>query len=159
MCIRDRISGEPGFYVVRIRELIRQTGINLVEEYLPRGADGVSRIGEIAVRPGLASAEEFSVLVHEAAHEIMHSRERRKETTKLVRETEAEAVAFVVSRAIGLETSTASSDYIQLYDGSRETLQDSLREIRSCAVFILDGLLTEDQPADNNPADSVRNDQ
>jgi Zn-dependent peptidase ImmA (M78 family) len=38
--------------------------------------------------------EEFSTLVHEIAHEMLHRGERRTLTTKQVRETEAEAVAF-----------------------------------------------------------------
>jgi uncharacterized membrane protein len=36
-------------------------------------------------------------------------------TTQTVRETEAEAVAFIVGQAVGLEMGTASSDYIRSY--------------------------------------------
>jgi len=43
---------------------------------------------------------------------MLHRSERGTLTTKTVRETEAEAVAFVVCNAIGLETGTASSDYV-----------------------------------------------
>jgi hypothetical protein len=46
------------------------------------------------------------------AHEMLHRGDRRTLTTKQVRETEAEAVAFVVCQAIGLETGTASADYV-----------------------------------------------
>jgi hypothetical protein len=35
-------------------------------------------------------------------------------TTKQVRETEAEAVAFVVCQSVGLQNGTASQDYVQL---------------------------------------------
>ncbi|OJV39977.1 MAG: hypothetical protein BGO25_09265 [Acidobacteriales bacterium 59-55] len=45
------------------------------------------------------------------------AREVRTVTTKTVRETEAEAVAFVVGKAVGLVTGTASADYIHLYHG------------------------------------------
>jgi hypothetical protein len=38
----------------------------------------------------------------------------RRPATKVVRETEAEAIAFVISKAVGLETGSASADYIQL---------------------------------------------
>jgi len=54
--------------------------------------------------PGQTSAEEFSTLVHELAHEMLHKAERRTATTKTVRETEAEAVAFVVGKTIGFRT-------------------------------------------------------
>ena len=40
--------------------------------------------------------------MHETAHEMLHKAERRTATTKTVRETEAEAVAFVVGKAVGL---------------------------------------------------------
>lgn len=141
------VVGEPGHYVERIRSLIADLGINLVEERLSGGVEGVSRLGEIAIRPGLPPAETFRVLVHETAHELLHSRQRRKEASKRVKETEAEAVAHVVSRAIGLDVGTTSSDYIQLYDGSQETLQASLQEVRGCAARILDELLDENTMA------------
>jgi hypothetical protein len=59
---------------------------------------GMSYGGKIALLPGQSSAEEFSTLVHELAHEMLHRAERRTATTKTVRETEAEAVAFVVGK-------------------------------------------------------------
>jgi hypothetical protein len=39
------------------------------------------------------------------------------------RETEAEAVAFIVSTAIGIRPSVDTTEYIQLYDGSADTLR------------------------------------
>jgi hypothetical protein len=64
-----------------------------------------------------------------------------RETTKCVRETEAEAVAFVVTHAVGLDTNTAAADYIQLYQGDKATLIESLSFIQSTAAEILDFLL------------------
>jgi hypothetical protein len=43
---------------------------------------------------------------------MLHKSDRRTTTTKTVKETEAEAIAFVVSKAAGLETGTASADYV-----------------------------------------------
>jgi hypothetical protein len=63
-----------------------------------------------------------STLTHEIAHEMLHRGDRRALTIKQVRETEAEAVAFVVCQAVGLETGTASADYIQRQCLSRCTL-------------------------------------
>jgi Zn-dependent peptidase ImmA (M78 family) len=90
--------------------------------------------------PDLPPAEEFAVLAHELAHELLHRGERRKETSKTIRETEAEAVAFVVCQAVGLETTTRSSDYIQLYSGTKDTLAESLEHIQKTAAAILAGL-------------------
>jgi hypothetical protein len=60
--------------------------------------------------PGQTPADEFSTLNHELAHELLHRGECRSATSKRIRETKAEATAFVVASAIGLETGSASSD-------------------------------------------------
>jgi len=62
--------------------------------------------------------------------------ERRAETTKRVRETEAEAVAFVVCEAIGL-TASNSVDYIHLYSGDKDTLTESLEHVQRASSEIL----------------------
>ncbi len=43
---------------------------------------------------------------------MLHRGDRRTLTTKKVRETEAEAVAFVVCNAVGLHNGTSSQDYV-----------------------------------------------
>ncbi len=91
----------------------------------------------IVIVPDLSPAEEFHVLTHELAHSRLHFTARRAETTKCIRETEAEAVAFVVSQSIGLETQSASSDYMNLYNGDSETLARSLGHIQQVSTEIL----------------------
>jgi len=73
----------------------------------------------------------------------MHRSERRTSTTKTVRETEAEAVAFIVCHAIGLEMGTTSSDYIQLYAGDASLLAESLELIQSTSAMILGAIQPE----------------
>jgi hypothetical protein len=65
----------------------------------------------------MAPAEEFHVLTHELAHSRLHFSARRADTTKCIRETEAEAVAFVVGQAIGLQTNSASWEYVKMCNG------------------------------------------
>ena len=59
---------------------------------------------------------------------------------KTVRETEAEAVAYVVCRSFGLDCSTRSSDYIQMYDGNEGTLIASLERIQKTAARMIESL-------------------
>jgi hypothetical protein len=80
------------------------------------------------------------VLTHEAAHSRLHFSARRTETTKCIRETEAEAVAFVVGQAIGLRTNSASYDYVKLYNGDKDTLAQSLQHIQHVSTEILSGI-------------------
>jgi hypothetical protein len=75
---------------------------------------------------------------------LLHRGERRTQTSHTVRETEAEAVAFVVSSAIGLDVNTASADYIQLYAGDKATLAESLAFVQQTAEEILNAI----QPAE-----------
>jgi hypothetical protein len=71
---------------------------------------------------------------------MMHKAERRTATTKTVRETEAEAVVFVVGKAIGLVTGSASADYINLYHGNASLLAESLEVVQQTANVILAAL-------------------
>lgn len=134
------IHGDPGQLMTRLEDLIRRSGITITDATLPMGAEGVSMQGEIQIATGLDSAERFAVLVHELAHEWMHTAEDRRRSAKTVNETEAEAVAYVVCRALGLDCSTRSSDYIQLYRGNDQTLTDSLGRIQQTAAKIIQSL-------------------
>ena len=79
---------------------------------------------------------EFTTLVHEYAHELLHRADDRPASHD-TRELEAEAVAFVVGGAVGLDTAVASRDYISLYRGDREALAGSLDRIQRAASVIL----------------------
>ena len=57
-----------------------------------------------------------------------------------MRETEAEAVAFVVGKAVGLVTGSASADYIHLYHGNASLLAESLEVIQQTSAVILAAL-------------------
>jgi hypothetical protein len=92
----ERVSGSAGEYRDRLVDFVIAQGIALEFKESIAPALGMSYGGKIALLPGQSSAEEFSTLVHELAHEMLHKAERRTATTKTVRETEAEAVAFVV---------------------------------------------------------------
>ena len=133
-------KGEPGEHLARLEAHIQKLGIRL--QRLPAwvGAEGASAGGEIAIRSDLAPAQRLSVLVHELAHELLHQgRNEQKAATHAVVETEAEAVAYVVVQALGLDSATAASDYIQLHGGDRATLAASLRRIQQTARRILEG--------------------
>ena len=80
---------------------------------------------------------------------MLHKAERRTTTTKVVKETEAEAIAFVIGKAVGLETGSASADYIHLYHGNASLLAESLEVIQQTSAIILAALQppTEEQAA------------
>ena len=134
------ISGDVGGNRDRLIAFVERQGIELVFTEHIAPALGMSYGGRIAILPGQSKAEEFSTLVHELAHEMLHKAERRTATTKTVRETEAEAIAFVIGKAVGLETGSASADYIQLYHGNASLLAESLEVIQQTSAVILAAL-------------------
>jgi antirestriction protein ArdC len=138
-------SGEPGELVSRLEQIIRSRGVLLTYGPLPGGTLGVSSEGTIVVRAGLPPAETFSILCHELAHDILHQGQgkRKHEASKTVRETEAEAVAFSVCSAFGIDSRRKSADYIGLYRGAPETLAESLDLIQKTAAKIISALTLE----------------
>lgn len=149
------VAGDPGVHLARLKDFIADSGITL--EYSDRtgGAEGMSMGGSIVLKAGLKPAEELSVLAHEAAHELLHRNEEARATGRTIRETEAEAVAFVVCQAVGLETNTAAADYIRLYRGDKETLLASLERIQRTAATIIHGVLDGERRADDATADAI----
>lgn len=137
------VNGDPREHRERLARFITGQGIALEHSADIAHARGMSEGGKITLLPGQSLAEEFATLAHELAHEMMHRDERRNSTSKRSRETEAEAVAFVVCHAIGLETGSASQDYIQLYEGDAKLLTASLEHIQKAASQILNAIGAE----------------
>ena len=134
------ITGEVGEHRERLIDFLDSQNIALeyTENIAP--ALGASYGGKIVLLPGQSKAETFATLVHELGHEMLHRADRRTATTKVVRETEAESIAFIVGKAIGLQTGTASADYIQLYHGNAALLAESLEVIQRTSAVILAAL-------------------
>jgi hypothetical protein len=141
-----KTTGDPKDYTDKLKAVAAKRGITIEYDEAIAPALGVSSGGKIQLKPGLGAAEEFSTLAHELAHEMLHRDQDARALTKVVRETQAEAVAYVVSRGIGLETNSAATDYIQLYNGDKATLAKSLSAIQETSAKILDELLPEDRP-------------
>ena len=134
------VYGDVGENHDRLVSFIERQGVELVFTEKIAPALGMSYGGRIAILPGQSKAETFATLLHELAHEMLHKAERRTTTTKVVRETEAEAIAFVVGKAVGLEVGTASADYIALYHGNASLLIESLEVIQQTSAVILAAL-------------------
>ncbi len=135
-----RVSGSVGENRERLIDFIAVQDIELEFKETIAPALGMSSGGRIAVLPGQGAAEEFSTLVHELAHEMLHKAERRTATTKIVREAEAEAIAFVVGSSIGLDVGHALPDYIHLYHGNAALLAESLEVIQRTSALILSSI-------------------
>jgi len=137
------VQGDVSGHRERLVKFVEAHGITLNYSDKIAPAKGLSYGGKITLLSGMQPAEEFSTLAHEIGHELLHRGERRTLTTKQVRETEAEAVAFVVCQAIGLETGSSSADYIALWHGDANLLRESLEAVQQTAAVILGGIAPE----------------
>jgi antirestriction protein ArdC len=146
------ISGDAGAHRDRLTDFLAQQNIALeyTENIAP--ALGVSYGGKIAILPGQSKPDEFVTLVHELAHELLHKGDRRTKTTATVRETEAEAVAFIVDQGIGLEMGRAASDYIQMYAGNAALLAESLEVVQRTSAVILGAIAVEPDAGNTSAA-------
>jgi hypothetical protein len=129
-----RVTGNVGEYRERLVDFVISQGISLEWKGSIAPALGLSYGGKIAILPGQSAPEEFSTIVHELAHEMLHKAGRRTATTKTVRETEA------VGKTIGLSTGRASADYIHLYHGNASLLAESLEVIQCTSAMILSAI-------------------
>ena len=145
-----RVKGDPADYIEKLKAYVSEQGIKLEYSDVIGSAEGVSSGGMISLKKGLSAADEFSVLVHELAHEKLHKDRHNMPKDKKVRETEAEAVAYVVSQGVGLDVNSASSDYIQLYNGDKKTLMESLDRIQRTASEILRRIMAEQRTMQQN---------
>jgi antirestriction protein ArdC len=132
-------SGDPGGKTASLKAAIQHHGIDLAYVDDLGGALGTSSGGRIQILNGLPAAMEFTTLIHEFAHELLH-RDADRPASRNTRELEAEAVAFVVGTGTGIDTSASSRDYIHLYGGDRESLTQALARVQRAASAILRAL-------------------
>jgi hypothetical protein len=129
-------AGDPGTKTDALCSAIRDQGIVIETADHLGGALGTSAGERIQILNGLSPADTFLVLAHEYAHCLLHRADDRP-ASRDTREREAEAVAFVVGDAVGLNARQSSRDYLHLYNGDREGLAQSLDRIQRAASVIL----------------------
>ena len=131
-------AGEVSAICPALEKAIRDAGITLeYADHVPGcpGAEGASYKGRVVIREALAAPDRFRTLAHEYAHEILHDHSAESRTVK---ETEADAAAFVVCRHFGVQCDTA--DYLLLYNSEPKILLDRLETIRRTAARIIDAI-------------------
>jgi antirestriction protein ArdC len=127
-------------------------GHNVELEYkaLALGLLGYTDGRRITCGTGQASHVEFATLAHETTHLLLHfpaDRSTRPDLT--TRETEAEAVTYLLCAQLGIAGTEASVEYIQSYRGTPDTLDASLERIRATAQRLtieLDAISFEVRP-------------
>lgn len=88
----------------------------------------------------MSEAQTFKTLVHETAHSILHCEGGEQvEAEQKVREVQAEGVAFVVCKALGIDTDDYSFGYVAAWSGmDSKAVLKQLEVIRKTANAILE---------------------
>jgi antirestriction protein ArdC len=111
-------------------------GHNVELEYkaLQRGLLGYTDGRRITCGLGQPAHVEFATLAHELTHVLLHFPAVRSTRPDLTtRETEAEAVTWLLCAQLGIAGTDASVEYIKSYRGTQDTLDASLERIRTTA--------------------------
>jgi len=136
-------SGDVGSALPALKGAVRASDIALEElDHVPgsNSAHGASYGGRIVIRTDLDPPEAFRTLAHEWAHELLHWPKNGASggPDRTIRETEADATAFVVCRHFGIQCD--SSDYLLLYDSDPRLLLSRLETVRTTAAGIIDAI-------------------
>lgn len=119
--------------------VFQKLGIYLETTILKLGTYGSSHGGSVKIDHKLNQDQRFQVLAHELAHELLH-KSKEQMPPKAVRELEAEAVSYVVSKVYGFGSLLDATNYIHGYGGDQKLLARSLKCIQTTALEILNHL-------------------
>ena len=114
-------------------------------ENIESGAKGYFHVEDnrIAVQEGMSEAQTVKTILHEAAHQALHSKEAQdassEQKSKNQKETEAESVAYIVCQHYGIDTSDYSFGYVAGWSEGKEVpeLKASLDTIRKTASDLI----------------------
>jgi hypothetical protein len=115
----------------RLIQYANSLGITVSFKTLPKEIQGVSKGGAIDI--DLAAGTH--TLLHEISHELLHKGKDNLQSRE-IKELQAEAVAYIVSRHLGLG-GLKSANYLALWNVTPEQLLTHLEIIRSTADKII----------------------
>ena len=125
------MRGDASSLLPALEDTVKAKGIELAYVEDLGKAAGVSSKGKIEILSSLDTAQRFSVLAHEFAHELLHGHWERVNLSRKVKELEAEATAYVVLRHFGLKCK--APQYLALYRVEEVDIMGSLDRIVSTA--------------------------
>jgi antirestriction protein ArdC len=118
----------------RLHAFLVGHNVELEYRHLAPGLMGYTNGRRITCSLGQPAPVEFATLAHETTHLLLHfPADRGTRPDRVTRETEAEAVAYLLCAQLGLAGTEASVEYIKSYRGTPDTLDASLERIRATA--------------------------
>src|SRR5665213_3258851 len=126
-------GGAPQGVISKLTAFAESLGFSVERPFsLESGANGDTdhREGRIRVATNNADAQQVKTLAHEIGHALLHDPEgiATRDMTRALKELEAESVAYVTCRALGMETGEYSFGYVVGWSGGGD---DALKGIKA----------------------------
>jgi hypothetical protein len=115
---------------------------------------GYSAGGKIVLNSKQSTNTQVNTLVHEIAHELIHKSIEGKAFSKQEKETQAESIAFVVCKAIGLQTKSPA--YLALNQTTSKQIQANLKTIAKTSKEILEQIDASIYLQNSNPIEAIQ---
>jgi len=131
-------KGENKELMKQLLSFCKERSIEVKFRQLETGTYGFSAGGSIVIDNKASVNTQINTLIHEIAHELLH---KGSNLTKEVKEIQAEAVAYIVSRHFGLQPK--SFNYLALYDADERRIMENIKEIAGCVREIITGTKQE----------------
>ena len=136
------LTGSVDGYKTLLDAVTDVVPVPITFENIESGAKGYFHMEDnrIAVQEGMSEAQTLKTIIHEAAHQALHSKDAQEASSekksKNQKETEAESVAYVVCQHYGIDTSDYSFGYVASWSEGKEVpeLKASLDTIRRTAA-------------------------
>ena len=146
-----RLEGEaPAGIMKALERHVVDAGFSLRREAIARSscngyADFERRL--VVLRDDIGGIQALKTLIHELAHVVLHAEADLSQRS--VPEIEAESVAFVVSSALGFDTSGYSFAYVARWaEGDAELVAATAKRVTAAARTILNSLEAAEEVGD-----------
>lgn len=161
--VHDLVGADHGDIYGRTADFLIARGWTVEREGIPGTVEGFTQLDgsmRVVIDEALSDAHAASVILHEAAHVLLHTDGNGEKDHDAVQhrgigEIEAESVAYVVAGLLGLDTSDQSIGYIAGWGhGDIEMVQDTAQRVLTAVHALADELCpAEDSDADEDAAD------
>ena len=146
----DELTGKVDSYGDLLTAITETCPVPISFEQIESGAKGYYHTGDqrIAVQEGMSEIQTLKTLIHEMAHQKLHSHEKEKppdeRLTARSKEVEAESIAYTVCQHVGIDTSEYSFGYIAGWSSGKDTaeLKGALNKIREASSELINDIET-----------------
>ena len=151
-CVLLTAEGENiNAYTKQLETFATARGNPVSYQAMPGTAKGffVPASGQVVVKAGMPALQTLKTLVHEVAHALAHGKGCEAKTRDVM-ELEAEATAYLVCDALGLDTAAYSFPYLAGWAEKPDTLLNAADRACRLADQLLEALDSRSRPRELN---------